>query len=132
MLVTMRLAELVERNFPTCSQHALASPILFGDFKDAMAMLTDGGDGEMRLYEDVGDYASIKPLFEEILGLYNKNRKAMTLVRALEGLPSFAASHQPSDLASLFLSLSLSSSCLTHLLPTPRARRCSSRTPWST
>ena len=46
----------------------------------AMSMLTGENNGEMRLYEDLGDYAAIKPIFEEILALYNTKRKAMTLV----------------------------------------------------
>ncbi len=45
-----------------------------------MSMLTGENNGEMRLYEDLGDYAAIKPIFEEILALYNTKRKAMTLV----------------------------------------------------
>ena len=43
-------------------------------------MLTGENAGEMRLYEDLGDYTTIKPIFEEILKLYNAKRKAMTLV----------------------------------------------------
>ena len=46
----------------------------------AMTMLTGENNGEMRLYEDLGDFTMIKPIFEEILALYNTKRKAMTLV----------------------------------------------------
>ena len=45
-----------------------------------MSMLTGEDNGEMRLYEDLGDFSAIKPMFEEILALYNSKRKAMMLV----------------------------------------------------
>ena len=31
-LVVGRMAELVQHRFPSCAEHTLASPILFGDF----------------------------------------------------------------------------------------------------
>ncbi len=47
--------------------------------RNALASLL--GDGsEVRLYEDVGDYDTIKPIFEEILAQYNAKRKPMNLV----------------------------------------------------
>eukprot|EP00798_Chlamydomonas_sp_ICE-L_P031818 gene31818-7022_t len=79
-LVVHQLAELVESKFPSCSAHALASPILFGDFRTAAAGMIDPMVADMRLYEDVGDYTAIKPILEEILGLYNSKKKPMTLV----------------------------------------------------
>lgn len=33
LMVCNRLAELVEQKFPTCAQHTLVDPILFGDFR---------------------------------------------------------------------------------------------------
>ena len=31
-LVLNRMAELIEQKFPSCAQHTLTTPILFGDF----------------------------------------------------------------------------------------------------
>jgi hypothetical protein len=45
-----------------------------------MSVLTGESNGEMRLYEDVGDYTNIKGVFEEILAHYNSKCKPMNLV----------------------------------------------------
>ena len=58
----------------------LNHPFRLSFLSNAMSMLTGEDKGEMRLYEDLGDYTLIKPMFEEILALYNSKRKAMTLV----------------------------------------------------
>ena len=46
----------------------------------AVSCLLGENDHDVRLYEDVGDYTTIKPLFEEIMALYNTKRKPLNLV----------------------------------------------------
>lgn len=53
------------------------------------------GDAEaVRLYEDVGDYAAIKAVFEEILALYNAKRKPMSLVFFEDALEHLTRVHR--------------------------------------
>ncbi|GFH05930.1 uncharacterized protein HaLaN_00475, partial [Haematococcus lacustris] len=84
-LVINRLSELVEQRFPSCAAHALRMPILFGDYNL---------EGEVRLYEDVGDFSSIKLVFEEILALYNTKKKAMNLVFFEDALEHLTRIHR--------------------------------------
>lgn len=92
-LVCNRMTELVEQRFPTCAQHALVDPILFGDFRAAATSLL--GEGEsVRLYEDCGDYAAIKVVFEELLAMYNTKKKAMNLVFFEDALEHLTRIHR--------------------------------------
>eukprot|EP00983_Pelagomonas_calceolata_P097723 1158274-Pelagomonas_calceolata.AAC.40 len=47
---------------------------------EAVACLTGEANDTMRLYEDLGNYSNIKPIFERILELYNAKHKRMNLV----------------------------------------------------
>lgn len=67
---------VVAVRYPTAAEQVLMDPILYGDYKHAM---TDGGS-EVRLYEDLGRYQDIKPVFEEVLEAYNQKNKPMQLV----------------------------------------------------
>jgi hypothetical protein len=60
-------------------RYIMADPILFGDFLNAPKEVA-GEEGVLRLYENVGAFADIKPLFEELLGAYNDKHKTMNLV----------------------------------------------------
>jgi len=51
--------------------------------RTAVAVLSNEADDEMRLYEDLGNFEAIKPIFEALLELYNAKHKRMNLVRAL-------------------------------------------------
>lgn len=54
------------------------------------------GEGEVapRMYEDLGDYAAIKPLFEEIMALYNRKRKPLNLVFFEDALEHLTRIHR--------------------------------------
>jgi hypothetical protein len=59
----------------------MADPILFGDYRNVLADPdTAPGGAVLRLYEDVGSYSSIQPLFESVLAAYNQQHKPMQLV----------------------------------------------------
>jgi hypothetical protein len=55
------------------------------------------GEGEVapRMYEDLGDYNSIKPLFEEVMtNFYNRKRKPMNLVFFEDALEHLTRIHR--------------------------------------
>ncbi|CAG9462277.1 unnamed protein product [Pedinophyceae sp. YPF-701] len=64
-----KLAELVAERYSGHADSVLRNPCLFGDYRNAMA------EGEARLYEDLGAFADIKPILEDILETHNERRK---------------------------------------------------------
>lgn len=59
----------------------LADPILYGDYRNALADPDTAPGGQvLRLYEDLGNYSNIQPLFQAALAAYNEKRKPMQLV----------------------------------------------------
>ncbi|UYV65969.1 DNAH10 [Cordylochernes scorpioides] len=60
-IVNGKLESLVEDNYREHKEDVLRDPILYGDYRNAL------DTEEPRLYEDLGDYATIKSLFEEVL-----------------------------------------------------------------
>ncbi|MEW5308429.1 MAG: hypothetical protein WDW38_000392 [Sanguina aurantia] len=101
LLLTGRMAVLVEGRFPALAASVLASPILYGDFRNAAAGLGEGAgegkasaNGPLRLYEDLGDFATIKPMFEELLRLFNKRRQPMNLVFFEDALEHLTRIHR--------------------------------------
>ena len=59
-----------------------------------MSGLTGEGEAEVRLYEDVGDYPTIKNTFEEILAVYNAKKKPMNLVFFEDALEHLTRIHR--------------------------------------
>lgn len=86
-IVQSKIREIVNEKFGN-AEHILADPILFGDYRNALH------EGEARLYEDVGTYDSIKPIFEEILEEYNQKRKNMNLVFFEDALEHLTRIHR--------------------------------------
>jgi hypothetical protein len=67
--------------YAVTSEKVMADPILFGDYRNVLADPdTAPGGAVLRLYEDVGSYSSIQPLFESVLAAYNQKHKPMQLV----------------------------------------------------
>jgi hypothetical protein len=58
---------VIAEKFPDSKEHTLADPILFGDFRNAAQDTED-----VRIYEDLKDYDTLKPIFE---GLQNQKPK---------------------------------------------------------
>ncbi len=65
------------------------------------------GEGEIapRMYEDLGDYATIKPLFEEIMSIYNRKRKPLNLVFFEDALEHLTRIHRTLRLPQVGLEL---------------------------
>ena len=82
--VTGKIEEVFKKHFPDESGAAMADPVLFGDlllFNEIEEAKSSGGGGDLvRLYEDLTDYATIKPVLNEVLDAYNMSNKAMNLV----------------------------------------------------
>lgn len=72
---------LLACRYAVTSDKVMADPILFGDYRNVLADPdTAPGGAVLRLYEDVGSYSSIQPLFESVLAAYNQKHKPMQLV----------------------------------------------------
>jgi dynein heavy chain len=57
----------------------LAEPCLFGDYK-TVGLPEPPAEPGLRLYEDLGSYEAVKPLWEHLLGGYNAKQKPMQLI----------------------------------------------------
>eukprot|EP00048_Salpingoeca_helianthica_P012901 m.192885 g.192885 ORF g.192885 m.192885 type:complete len:4604 (+) comp15437_c5_seq116:137-13948(+) len=68
------IEKLISKSWPAAREPAMAEPILFGDFRNALEA------EKPRLYEDFVDYAGARKVFEEILQDYNEHNLKMTLV----------------------------------------------------
>jgi hypothetical protein len=60
-----------------------------------VACLSGEANDAIRLYEDMGDFTNVKPIFERILELYNAKHKRMNLVRGAVFFFCFRASLKP-------------------------------------
>ena len=81
--VTGRIESAIRDNFAEDAEAAMAEPILYGDFLNYHIVEEEraaGGGDTLRLYEDVADFAAIKPVLEEVLEKYNLVYKQMNLV----------------------------------------------------
>ena len=87
-IVKGKLEELIKENFPSDQDAALADPLLFGDFKEV------NDSPEVRLYEDVGTYDAIKPIWEEQIENYNLSNKSMDLVLFQDALEHLVRLHR--------------------------------------
>eukprot|EP01065_Artemidia_motanka_P041378 TRINITY_DN5358_c0_g3_i1.p1 TRINITY_DN5358_c0_g3~~TRINITY_DN5358_c0_g3_i1.p1 ORF type:complete len:4876 (+),score=1837.91 TRINITY_DN5358_c0_g3_i1:119-14629(+) len=74
MVVINRMEHLVKEHFPQDQEEILAEPLLIGDFRDFDA------DERICLYEDMGDYESVKTVADQILDDYNTPIHRMSLV----------------------------------------------------
>jgi dynein heavy chain len=81
--VTGKIEEVLKSSFSGEADEALSNPILFGDFllvNEIEEAKNSGGGDLVRLYEDMKDYPTIKPVLMEVLDGYNMSNKAMNLV----------------------------------------------------
>ena len=72
-----------QQHFSSESAAVLADPCLYADFLNYHKVEEEaaaGGGDTLRLYEDVKDHATIKPVLDEIIEKYNMKNKAMNLV----------------------------------------------------
>jgi dynein heavy chain len=87
-IVISKVAELIKESFAAEQDEALADPLLFGDFKEV------NDSPEVRLYEDVGTYDAIKPIWEEQIEAYNMSNKSMNLVLFRDALEHLVRLHR--------------------------------------
>lgn len=95
-------------------------PPLPPNHRTAALSLTGEGDAGLRLYEDCGDYAAIKAVFEELLALYNAKKKGMTLVFFEDALEHLTRIHRAIRLPqgnALLVGAELAAACLPACLP---------------
>jgi len=84
-VVLEKLAELVQEKYELDASVVLADPIVFGDYKHAwreVGVTEDGVEKPSvdRPYEDLVSFVDVKPLFEQLLRLYNAENTPMNLV----------------------------------------------------
>ena len=77
-VVDGRIEETLSSHFGSQKENALQDPLIFGDFRMALERLQEEEDP--RLYEDMGDYKSIRTIFDAVLDEYNIDNKPMSLV----------------------------------------------------
>jgi dynein heavy chain len=92
-IVIAKMTELVREKYGGAADTIMQDPILYGDYLNS-AKQVQGEEGVLRLYEDVGTYADIKPLFEEILTVYNEKHKTMNLVFFEDALEHLTRIHR--------------------------------------
>ena len=92
-IVIEKIKDLVQEKYGNVAETVMADPILFGDFLNAPKEVA-GEEGVLRLYENVGAFADIKPLFEELLGAYNEKHKTMNLVFFEDALEHLTRIHR--------------------------------------
>jgi dynein heavy chain len=87
-LVIEKLSALIRENFASEQDAVLKDPLLFGDFKDVVDA------PEVRLYEDVGSFEDIKPIWDEMIENYNVANKKMQLVLFQDALDHLVRLHR--------------------------------------
>ena len=82
------IVAIVKESFGSSSDYVIKQPSLFGNFEQSLDRLANGAE-DPKLYKDMGDYDSVRKIFNAVLEQYNLENKPMTLVlfeQALEHL----------------------------------------------
>jgi len=81
----------VQTNFPDVQEEVMKNPVFYGDYA-----LTDPLEDseDPRLYEDLGDYESVKDKMEKMLEAYNYEVKPMNLVLFNDALEHLTRIHR--------------------------------------
>ena len=87
------LSRLIKETFPDCLADAMTIPHLAGDFSDAVDRIQSDSE-DLRLYQDLGDYDSVRTVFGRVLELHNDERKPMTLVLFEQALDHLCRIHR--------------------------------------
>jgi dynein heavy chain len=78
LVATAILGDLTKEFFKDVEEAVMANPMIFGDF--SMASPTDDEAEDPRLYEDMGDFDTIKVKLDKMLEDYGFENKPMDLV----------------------------------------------------
>ena len=75
---------------------ALQDPLVWGDFRDALDILvkSDTPYSAPRVYEDLGTWESMRPIFDGVLELYNGDNSPMNLVLFNDALAHLLRLHR--------------------------------------
>ena len=92
-VVETKLGELIGEGWPDCRDEALVDPIIFGDYAQAVARLTEEKE-DARLYRDMGDFPATRKIFDAVMEDYNLNRSPMTLVLFEQALAHLTRVHR--------------------------------------
>jgi dynein heavy chain len=72
------IADLVKEHFKDVEETVMVNPCIYGDF--AMSNPVDEENEDPRLYEDIGDFITIKEKLDKMLEDYGFDHKPMSLV----------------------------------------------------
>jgi dynein heavy chain len=73
------VADIIRGTFRDAAEKALVDPLCYGDYQRALGRITDGKE-DPRLYQDIGSYSNVRHIADEVLEVYNMEKKAMSLV----------------------------------------------------
>jgi len=91
-----QLTNLVKTQFPNSANHALTDPLVWGDFKDAQDILVKSETpyADPRMYEDLGDWARVRPILDGVMEMYNGEYTPMNLVLFNDALAHLLRIHR--------------------------------------
>jgi dynein heavy chain len=78
-LVSSEIAATVGDAWSSSAGHAMADPLLFGDFSGAVARIESDAE-DARIYQDLGGYAATRGVLDGVLELHNMEKQPMNLV----------------------------------------------------
>ncbi|VDK74222.1 unnamed protein product [Dibothriocephalus latus] len=73
-LLKAKVEEQITENFPEDSEHINSEPLIFGDYRLALE------EAEVRSYEEIPDYDTVRTIFTEIMETFNERERKMNLV----------------------------------------------------
>eukprot|EP00750_Incisomonas_marina_P009230 INCI15857.2.p1 GENE.INCI15857.2~~INCI15857.2.p1 ORF type:complete len:4529 (-),score=890.01 INCI15857.2:58-13644(-) len=89
-----KLTTILSAEFSNEKAAAEVRPIIFGDFAEAVGRLGEDRE-DPRLYQELGDYKSIRSILDEVLQLYNgEDNKTMNLVLFEDALEHLTRLHR--------------------------------------
>lgn len=91
-----QLHNIIKTQFQKSADVALQDPLVWGDFRDALDILvkSDTPYSAPRVYEDLGNWESIRPIFDGVLELYNGDNSPMNLVLFNDALAHLLRLHR--------------------------------------
>eukprot|EP00928_Gymnodinium_smaydae_P090380 TRINITY_DN7418_c2_g3_i1.p1 TRINITY_DN7418_c2_g3~~TRINITY_DN7418_c2_g3_i1.p1 ORF type:complete len:3325 (+),score=999.70 TRINITY_DN7418_c2_g3_i1:390-9977(+) len=91
-----QLRTIIKNQFSKQAEHALADPLVFGDFSDVLDILvkSERPYEDPRVYEDLGTWANVTPTLEGVLEMYNQEYTPMSLVLFTDALAHLIRIHR--------------------------------------
>lgn len=71
-LVAGLISSLTNANFGDAASFALRDPLVFGDYRNAVERITEEKE-DARLYQDLGSYAEVRTILDQVLEAYNSD-----------------------------------------------------------